>query len=66
MIDLEELMHRADLSQVCLFDWEQSAEDNQVRVWLNAVKAAAWDEGYAKGQIDFEYEAENPYRDEEE
>lgn len=33
---------------------------------LNTVKADAWDEGYAKGQIDFEYGAENPYRDEEE
>lgn len=59
-------MHRAEVGVVEVYDWEQSPHDNRVRDWLNAVKADAWDEGYAKGQIDFEYEAENPYRDEEE
>ena len=46
-----------------LIEGSTVSEDERRRA-IARIKAEAWDEGYAAGQTDDEFEATNPYREE--
>ena len=46
-----------------LIEGSTVGEDERRRA-IARIKAEAWDEGYAAGQTDDEFEATNPYREE--
>lgn len=46
-------------------EWRRDDALAEFDRFIARIKAEAWDEGYAAGQTDDEFEATNPYREEE-